>query len=599
MKTWRVVLHIVSLLLAVFALTPLLSPDSVASLHQEARVDLLDVIIDPPDPKIPRIEVTPTSLDFEEVAVDATAERELRIWNVGDATLWVGSVAIAGGAASPFDLCGITWTARSLLPGRSVKVSVCFSPKTPGLFDDEVIISSNDPDAPTVAIPIRGSAVLPKLPKIEVTPTSLDFEAVTVNTTAERELTVSNVGDADLWVSNVAIAGGAASPFDLCGITWTAGSLPPGGSVKVSICFSPKTAGLVEDELIISSNDPNTPTTAIPVQGSASRKKSSIACTAMGRPKPDGRWSWHDWAREAEVIVNVEISPPLSVEYRLEITDANGGTHGPFIHMTDADGKDRRLLEVMAWMSDDQAINGTWECHVSWDGDDEYEGASSQCSFDVSELGSYERTTTGPATNRIDIRYDGFCTGNCTQIVFIQVLSEIGLFVDGTYKALNATDLSADWTFYEAVTVNATGRRIPYQGYCVDKFANEMDPYFNDTPYYGAQGAHNLTASSSATTWDPPYTPDDFYDSVATRYGQNATMLITEFETFAFCAAGADKGKFYEGILWTYQRGRGDAGLGAIDILGVVAKPSQGFMAALEAFCKDRNFALPKPPEKW
>ena len=53
----------------------------------------LKCIIDataPPSPKVPRIQVSPTSLDFGKVAVGSTVERNLVITNVGDDVLSIG-----------------------------------------------------------------------------------------------------------------------------------------------------------------------------------------------------------------------------------------------------------------------------------------------------------------------------------------------------------------------------------------------------------------------------------------------------------------------------------------------------------------------------
>ncbi len=217
-----------------------------------------------------------------------------------------------------------TWSFRPTTPGTSYEAR--FQAWTAGMLPVELTTIFD--------------VVLPKLPKIEVSPTSLDFGEVPVGTTAERELTIKNVGDAELWIGAVTIKGGANSPFDLCGKIWSAYPLPSGKSVTVTVCFSPKTGGLFKDELTISSNDQTKPTVTIPVQGKAAKKKSTISCTAMGRPKPGGVTKHHENVKEAEVILTVEISPSRSAEYAIKITDANGGIHGPFTYKTDANGKD-------------------------------------------------------------------------------------------------------------------------------------------------------------------------------------------------------------------------------------------------------------------
>lgn len=243
----------------------------------------------------------------------------------------------------------------------------------PNVLNLKFIIDATAPSPPhTYPAPPKVPTV-PKVPLIQVEPTRLDFGKVGAGDVGERELTIKNVGEAELWVSAVNIKGGAKSPFDLCGKIWSAYPLPPGTSVKLKVCFTPKTGGVFNDHVIIQSNDPAKPVVSAPVEGKAAKQKSTISCTAMGRPKPGGITKIHEYVKETEVIVTVEISPPCSAEYALKITDANGGIHGPYIYKTDTQGKDKRLLVVWGQLQD-WKLEGTWKCEVSWKGDGEYEG---------------------------------------------------------------------------------------------------------------------------------------------------------------------------------------------------------------------------------
>jgi hypothetical protein len=240
----------------------------------------------------------------------------------------------------------------------TVTTTWIFQPNTPGIYEARFRASAGEL---SVELSATFNVVLPELPKIEVSPTSLDFAEIAVKTTAERELTIKNVGDANLLVGNVAIEGGASSPFDLCGTVWTASPLPPGESTNLTVCFSPKTAGSFNDQVLINSNDQTAPTVTIPVQGNATKKKSTISCTAMGRPTGQG----------VEIILTVEISPPRSAEFTVKITDPMGGTLGPESGEVD-NGK---VEGYIYWNT--PPLEGTWKCEVSWPGDEEYEGASS------------------------------------------------------------------------------------------------------------------------------------------------------------------------------------------------------------------------------
>lgn len=462
----------------------------------------------------------------------------------------------------------------------TVTTTWIFQPNTPGIYEARFRASAGEL---SVELSATFNVVLPELPKIEVSPTSLDFAEIAVKTTAERELTIKNVGDANLLVGNVAIEGGASSPFDLCGTVWTASPLPPGESTNLTVCFSPKTAGSFNDQVLINSNDQTAPTVTIPVWGNATKKKSTISCTAMGRPTGQG----------VEIILTVEISPPRSAEFTVKITDPMGGTLGPESGEV-ANGK---VEGYIYWNT--PPLEGTWKCEVSWPGDEEYEGASSQCEFKVTKLGSYEGTEAGATcstipSNRIDINNKGFCTENCSKIVFIQVITRTAVFNDTTTKSMKPSHVHPPWAPKDNDTIEVGGKF-----FTVDRLLGRTEPYYGGNGAgtgSSSPGTHNATHTLNATMLDTPWYPNSVFDAIKSAHpGKNATKIILEFETFAFCVNGTDQGKFYEGIKWKYEREKGAAGNGNSTIIGVVSEPSEGFKEALKKWCDNRPFNLPIP----
>ena len=466
----------------------------------------------------------------------------------------------------------------------TVTTTWIFQPNTPGIYEARFRASAGEL---SVELSATFNVVLPELPKIEVSPTSLDFAEIAVKTTAERKLTIKNVGDANLLVGNVAIEGGASSPFDLCGTVWTASPLPPGESTNLTVCFSPKTAGSFNDQVLINSNDPTAPTVTIPVQGNATKKKSTISCTAMGRPTGQG----------VEIILTVEISPPRSAEFTVKITDPMGGTLGPESGEVD-NGK---VEGYIYWNT--PPLEGTWKCEVSWPGDEEYEGASSQCEFKVTKLGSYEGTEAGPTTakparpsNQIDITYNGFCTENCSKVVFIQVYNMTAVFDGGGNASVvkKPSDVEPTWAYRDSDVAH-----VGNWSFVVDYLNGEKDPYYNgdDAADLGQQGNHTAVRKP-ATMYDTPRIPDAAMENIgnATIPAKNVTKIIIDFETFAFCVNGTDQGEFYQGIKWRYEREKGAAGNGNSTFIKVVTEPSEGFKAALKEWADNRpGFALPAP----
>jgi hypothetical protein len=105
----------------------------------------------------------------------------------------------------------------------------------------------------------------PLLPRIEVTPLSLNFGTVWTGGNKLLDFTVKNLGDAELQVESISKSSPAytitspAIPF----------SVAPGGEQNVTVLFTPTEAGTVNDTLGVNSNDPAQPSVALTVTGVA------------------------------------------------------------------------------------------------------------------------------------------------------------------------------------------------------------------------------------------------------------------------------------------------------------------------------------------
>ncbi len=114
-------------------------------------------VVSGPGPGAPDIDVSPRSIDFGAVPIGSTAVRPLTIRNVGQGNLVVNSITIQGGAASPFHFGGRIFTEGfTLPPGQAATIQVFFTPRAMGLFEDAVVIRSNDPNEMTVTVPLSG-----------------------------------------------------------------------------------------------------------------------------------------------------------------------------------------------------------------------------------------------------------------------------------------------------------------------------------------------------------------------------------------------------------------------------------------------------------
>ncbi len=153
------------------------------------------------DGKAPRIEVTPTTLDFGEdfdiVGGAAPITQTVTVKNIGEETLHIFDLYLQTGEPS-YDVSSISSLVLGV--GASAEFTVTFQPEQPFAHPEHVLIDSDDPETPTAAVDINGSGVAPK---IEVDPITLDFGYLDVGCERPETITITNVGNADLVLDEV------------------------------------------------------------------------------------------------------------------------------------------------------------------------------------------------------------------------------------------------------------------------------------------------------------------------------------------------------------------------------------------------------------
>jgi hypothetical protein len=97
-------------------------------------------------------------LPFGDIWEQFTIEETIRIANVGNANLVLGSIAAP---AAPFAVVDDPCSGQTIAPTMSCSVDVSFNPTTVASFTDSLDIPSNDPDEPTVTVNFSGNGVPP------------------------------------------------------------------------------------------------------------------------------------------------------------------------------------------------------------------------------------------------------------------------------------------------------------------------------------------------------------------------------------------------------------------------------------------------------
>jgi PKD repeat protein len=187
--------------------------------------------------------------------------------NVGGADLLVGTITLTGTNADQFAIQNDNASGETIAPAGSRTLQVVFSPTSVGAKSAALSIPSNDPDEPTVTVPLSGVGVAAE-PDISVSPPSKDFGDVLVGSSSPAQtFTVSNVGGADLDVYTITITGTNANQFAKQNDNVSGETIAPGGSRTVQVVFGPTSAGAKVAALSIPSNDPDEPTVTVSLTG--------------------------------------------------------------------------------------------------------------------------------------------------------------------------------------------------------------------------------------------------------------------------------------------------------------------------------------------
>ncbi len=190
----------------------------------------IDSIVFPPCQIVvpePNISLSPTSLDYGNVAVGATAEDVFTISNTGTSTL-SGSIV----TPSSYSVQEVTSRSKEHLiaktrrntinytvdAGATKDFRVVFAPTALLCYNFDITINSNDLDTPVTLLPVSGcgSSI-----EASINPTSMSGN-MNINQTATRNMTLSNNGNIDMTYS-VSLTDPARTTGgpDTFGYTWS------------------------------------------------------------------------------------------------------------------------------------------------------------------------------------------------------------------------------------------------------------------------------------------------------------------------------------------------------------------------------------------
>ena len=212
----------------------------------------------------PAISLNPTSFNFGPVTIGNLVTKTTVIQNTGNAGLNVTAIALGAGTSTEYT--SFPAAPFTVAAGSSTTLSVTYSPVDTTTDSGSLQITSNDTANPTASLGLTGSGVAPQPQMISLSPTSLDFGAVTTGSSVTRTALIQNTGSANLDVTAIALGAGTsteytsspAAPFTVAG----------GSSTTLSVTYSPVDITVDSGSLQITSNDATNPTVSLNVTGS-------------------------------------------------------------------------------------------------------------------------------------------------------------------------------------------------------------------------------------------------------------------------------------------------------------------------------------------
>ncbi|HSY90093.1 MAG TPA: choice-of-anchor D domain-containing protein [Candidatus Binatus sp.] len=204
---------------------------------------------------VPEVLLTPSSLTFATQSEGTTsAPQNINLTNNGSGSLTISSIVIAG--TDPNDYKQTNNCPATLAAGFSCNIAVTFSPTATGTRTATVTATDSATGSPHSAT-LTGTGKAGALPVVTLTPPSLAFPNVALNTTSKQTVTVKNTGTAALSFTSITISGTVTSDFSQTN-TCT-GSIAVNGTCTITVSFTPSTFEDQTGTVTLTDNAANSP----------------------------------------------------------------------------------------------------------------------------------------------------------------------------------------------------------------------------------------------------------------------------------------------------------------------------------------------------
>jgi hypothetical protein len=216
---------------------------------------------------VPQLTVTPTTVDFGSVPLNAASTQSVTLTSTGSAPAIISAATVSG---APFSVSGSTFPV-TLAPNQTLTLQLQFDPTAAGAASGQMTVTSNSTTGATTKIQLSGTGIAATTPQLTVSTQSLSFGNVTVNSSATLPVTLTSSGTAPVTINAAAASG---TGFTDSGATFPL-TLNPNQSVTLQVKFAPTTAGGATGQLTINSTSSTGGTTVIQLSGTGTAATST------------------------------------------------------------------------------------------------------------------------------------------------------------------------------------------------------------------------------------------------------------------------------------------------------------------------------------
>lgn len=194
--------------------------------------------------------------DIEQVVLFSLMEQDGNEFLLDDLTIYDGIL-------NTYPFLSASSMEGTVAAGQEEQVGITFdaSGLFGGTYENEIIVSTNDPANPSFNVPAVMNVTGTGTPVISVAPTTVAFENTFVGGTSNAVLEITNNGTEILNISDIV----ASENFGVNGTTTL--TILPFESATVQVQFAPLELGDLTGTITISSNDSENPSLEVPVSG--------------------------------------------------------------------------------------------------------------------------------------------------------------------------------------------------------------------------------------------------------------------------------------------------------------------------------------------